>query len=78
MNQRAATITFCGCSTGCSATVIDADGKLTLPSAQLADNFVFDWDGGVDYVELFVRAHVVGQTLRDARGRLFVVRPEGA
>ena len=71
------TLTFCGCggpdAGGCSATVADAAG-LTVPSHDLADNYVFDIEGDLDYIELFVREHVVGRTLRDKHGAPYLVR----
>jgi len=64
------------CSCGCDTPVTDAAGVL-LPAEQLADNHVFDGEGSLDAIELFHRAHVIGRTLRDAEGYLFVVRPDG-
>jgi hypothetical protein len=56
--------------------VADATGT-TLPAAALADNYVFSC-GELDYIELFVRAHVLGRTFRNASGWAYVVQPEKA
>lgn len=65
MNQ----IVYCSC--GCDTPVTDAAGVL-LPATQLADHFVFRC-GELDSIELFHRACVVGQTLRDSAGAAYVV-----
>lgn len=65
MNQ----ITYCSCH--CGTPITDAAGVL-LPAAQLAENFVFDYDG-LDYIELFHVAHVHGQTLRGKDGKPYTV-----
>ena len=64
--------TFCGCSTGCKVVVATGKG-MALPAAQLVDSFVFDIEGDIDYIELFVRDHVIGRTMRDRRGNLYEV-----
>lgn len=64
------------CSCGCG-TLVSTDTGNVLPAADLVDNFVFEFDGELDYIELFVRAHVIGRTFRNGDGKLFVVRADG-
>ncbi len=73
---------YCACDRGsyeanvrCMTVVATGEG-MALPPEQLADNFVFDIEGDVDYIELFVRDHVLGRTLRNAKGNLYVVGQE--
>jgi hypothetical protein len=70
MKLKTTTTVYCGC--GCDTPVTGADGLL-LPPALLADNYVFEADGTLDYIELFHRAHVVGRELRALDGDRYVV-----
>jgi hypothetical protein len=70
MKLKTTTTVYCGCD--CGLPITGADGLL-LPADQLADNYVFEADGSLDYVELFHRAHVHGQRLTDSEKRLYTV-----
>jgi hypothetical protein len=63
-----APVTYCSC--GCGIPVTTPDGTL-LPAEQLADNFVFDYDGSLDYIEIYHRAHVHGRRLTDKDKALY-------
>jgi hypothetical protein len=64
------------CSCGCG-TLVSTDAGNVLPVADIVDHFVSDFDGDLDYIELFVRAHVIGRAFRDSHGKLFTARVEG-
>jgi len=52
MNVTASeSLTYCTC--GCGTIVFRGD----VPQGELEDHYVFEFDGSLDYIEIFVKGH---------------------